>query len=223
MAKNKKIESESLNVKELKFTKIGFYREDVTLPDNYAKYYLTPESAETSGDFFFIAKCIMDILLQPYHTITYVQSLNPRPYPLKKHHAYDEIHHFTAQYYAFLEAHGLTENVFLDGVDKIAILGKGLSLPITKLSIECVSVGGNPKELCSYEVYGYSTQPFVKSMADVKIYMENMTYDCLIEYEKFPDYLSIIFNRNTVDINQIIKVISDICAKYNKILRVDLA
>lgn len=59
-------------------------------------------------------------------------------------------------------------------------------------------------------------------MADAKVYMESMTYDFLIEYEKFPDYLSVIFNKNTVDINQIIKIISDICKDYDKILRLDL-
>ena len=222
MFKNKKKEPENFNVQELKFTRYGFYEDHIALPDNYGRYYLTPEDEETTGDFFSIAKGIMNIFLQPYHTITCVQALNPRPCHLKKYCSYDGKCYFTARYYEFLEAHGLTENVFLDGVDKIAVLGKGLNLPITKLSIECVSVGGNPKELCSYEVYGYRTQPFVKSMADVKVYMESMTYDFLIEYEKFPDYLSVIFNRNTVDINGVIKIISDICKDYDKILRLDL-
>lgn len=181
------------------------------------EYVLQRPWGDGDPDFSRISLLIMQELLEPYQVVTYVyDSIISYEPAKKKTHGKDVC--FLHQYYRFLKAHDMTENVFFYCPKELITLTNGMDLPLMRLLMD-----DDAKEIwhTSNHVYAYRSYPFRKnSYEELKQALDSSRYLLYLQYEEYHDLLTIQFDSTMISQDYISDIVRKVCKAHGKVLEI---
>jgi len=186
---------------------------DASQNDKYTTFELFPDGTEVCDQFLPIAFDTMKQILENFQVLTFVHSFC-MGYPRKaKNKLFVES--FPEDYYHFLEAHDMADQVYYQELTDVVTKTKGMNEAAAKL------VFLYARDLCTYEAYGFSELSSISDVSEARACVEQGGYSVFVEFERYPDILRVRINTNEISLEWLIEVARYACEMHGMKLKID--